>query len=146
MFPKLAVVGVLNLRKSGPIRWRLPAEEGEKRKIKKKTYLVKVVLVELADEGSKIGVFEHPREDGLCELVHVLSREIRGSITSRHAERQLRTLTTKQSPFGPHETTLWKEGSSNILILVGQISAGMRNESVLVQLLDEVRCWRHVIL
>jgi len=46
MFPKLAVVGVLDL--------------------------VKVILVELANEGSKIGVFKHPREDGLCELVHIL--------------------------------------------------------------------------
>jgi hypothetical protein len=78
MFPKLAVVGVLNLRKSGPIRWR-PAGEGEREEKGKKTNLVKVILVELANEGSKIGVFEHPREDGLCELVHVLSREIRGS-------------------------------------------------------------------
>ena len=67
-------------------------------------------------------------------------------ITSRHAERQLRTLTTKQSPFGPHETTLWNEGSSNILILIEQISAGMKDEGILVELLDEVRCWRHVIL
>ena len=46
---------------------------------KKKTNLVKVILVELAYEGSKIGVFKHPREDGLCELIHILSREIRGS-------------------------------------------------------------------
>jgi hypothetical protein len=78
MFPKLAVVGVLNLRKTGPIRWR-PSEEGETRGKEKKTNLVKVILVELANEGRKIGVFKHPREDGLCELVHILSREIRGS-------------------------------------------------------------------
>ena len=32
---------------------------------------VKVVFVELTDETGKIGVLEHPREDGLCELVHV---------------------------------------------------------------------------
>ena len=54
----------------------------------KNTDLVKVILVELADEGSKIGVFEHPRENGLCELVHILSREIRGSnhISARAGE------------------------------------------------------------
>ena len=45
----------------------------------KKTNLVKVILVELANEGSEIGMFKHPREDGLCKLVHILSREIRGS-------------------------------------------------------------------
>lgn len=45
----------------------------------KRANLVKVVLVELANERCKVGMFEHPREDGLCELVHVLSREIRGS-------------------------------------------------------------------
>ena len=37
---------------------------------------MKVILVELADKGSKVGVFEHPREDGLCEFIHILSREI----------------------------------------------------------------------
>ena len=36
---------------------------------------VKVVFVELTDETGKIGVLEHPREDGLCELVHVLDDE-----------------------------------------------------------------------
>jgi len=112
----------------------------------KKTDLMEIILVELADEGSKVGVLEHPREDGLCELVHILSREIRGSNHISARGRQLRTLTTKQSPLGPHETTLWKEGSSNILMIIEQISAGMRDESILVELLDEVRCWRHVIL
>ena len=33
---------------------------------------MEVVLVELADEGGEVGVLEHAREDGLCELVHVL--------------------------------------------------------------------------
>lgn len=35
---------------------------------------MKVILVELADKGSEIGVFEHARQDGLCELVHVLGK------------------------------------------------------------------------
>jgi hypothetical protein len=38
----------------------------------KKTDLVEIILVELANEGSKVGVLEHPRENGLCELVHIL--------------------------------------------------------------------------
>ena len=33
---------------------------------------MKVVLVELPDKAGKVGVLEHPREDGLCKLVHVL--------------------------------------------------------------------------
>jgi hypothetical protein len=33
---------------------------------------VEIVLVELPDEAGKVGVLEHAREDGLCELVHVL--------------------------------------------------------------------------
>ena len=44
--------------------------DGEER-----AYLVKVVFVELADKGSKIGVLEHAGEDGLCKLVHVLDDE-----------------------------------------------------------------------
>ena len=36
---------------------------------------VKVVFVELTDETGEIGVLEHPREDGLGELVHVLDDE-----------------------------------------------------------------------
>ena len=34
---------------------------------------VEVVLIQLADEGSEVGVLEHPGEDALCELVHVLT-------------------------------------------------------------------------
>jgi len=49
VFPKLAFVGVFDL--------------------------VKVVLVELANKGRKVGVFEHPRQNGLCEFVHVLHYE-----------------------------------------------------------------------
>lgn len=36
---------------------------------------MKVVFVELANKGGKIGVFEHAREDGLCKIVHVLDDE-----------------------------------------------------------------------
>ena len=79
MFTKLAVVGVLNLSGS-PVRSDGACQPRQARRGKvNKTYLVEVILVELANKGSKVGVFEHPREDGLCELVHVLSREIRGS-------------------------------------------------------------------
>lgn len=52
------------------------------------TDLVEIVLVELADKGRKVRMFEHPRENGLCELVHVLSQEIRGSnLTSARGSR-----------------------------------------------------------
>ena len=37
---------------------------------------VKVVFVELTDETGEIGVLEHPREDGLGELVHVLDYKV----------------------------------------------------------------------
>jgi len=84
MFPKLAVVGVLNL--------------------------VKVILVELANKGSKIGMFKHPREDGLCELVHVLD---------------YKAVTIRAPRNNPLERGILQH---------------------LVELLDEVRCWRHVIL
>jgi hypothetical protein len=33
---------------------------------------VEVILVELADERGKVGVLEHAREDGLCELGDIL--------------------------------------------------------------------------
>ena len=49
MFAKLIVVGVLDL--------------------------VEIVLVELPDEGSKVGVLEHPRQDRFRELVHVLDHK-----------------------------------------------------------------------
>ena len=48
---------------------------GRKRAKKARTYLVKVVLVELADKGGKVGVLEHAGEDGLGKLVHVLDDE-----------------------------------------------------------------------
>jgi hypothetical protein len=52
------------------------------------TDLVEIVLVELADKGRKIRMFEHPRENGLCELIHVLSREIRGpNLTAMRGSR-----------------------------------------------------------
>jgi hypothetical protein len=38
-----------------------------------------------------------------------------GVLSHQHAGHDGHTLTTKQSPLGPHETTLWNEGSSNIL-------------------------------
>jgi hypothetical protein len=41
----------------------------------KKPYLVKIVFVELPNEGSKIGVLEHFWEDGFGELVHVFDYE-----------------------------------------------------------------------
>lgn len=37
--------------------------------------LVKVVLVQLAYKGSKVGVFEHSWEDGFGEFVHVFDDE-----------------------------------------------------------------------
>jgi hypothetical protein len=48
--------------------------------------LVEIVLVELANEGSKIGVLEHARKDGLCKLVHIL--EMRQSDGETNAESQ----------------------------------------------------------
>ena len=50
MFAELAVVGVLDLRKAGPISGA--CREG--RKEGKKTDLVEVVLVELANKGRKV--------------------------------------------------------------------------------------------
>ena len=34
-------------------------------------HLVEVILVQLPDERGEVGVFEHPRQDRFCELVHV---------------------------------------------------------------------------
>ena len=49
--------------------------------------LVKVILVQLPDEGGKVGVFKHPGEDRFCEFIHILDDEAvapRGP-TKRHA-------------------------------------------------------------
>lgn len=45
---------------------------------------MKVVLVELANKGGEIGVLEHAREDGFCELVHVLDDEAVALGAPRH--------------------------------------------------------------
>lgn len=37
--------------------------------------LVEVIFVQLANEGSEVGVFEHSWEDGFGELVHVLGSD-----------------------------------------------------------------------
>lgn len=36
---------------------------------------VEVVLVELPDETRKVGVLEHPRQNGFCKFVHILDDE-----------------------------------------------------------------------
>ena len=36
---------------------------------------MEVILVQLSDEGGKVGMLEHARQDGLRELVHVLDDE-----------------------------------------------------------------------
>ena len=36
---------------------------------------MEVILVQLSDEGGKVGMLEHAGQDGLCELVHVLDDE-----------------------------------------------------------------------
>jgi hypothetical protein len=33
---------------------------------------MEIVLVELADEGGKVGMLEHARKDDLCKFIHVL--------------------------------------------------------------------------
>lgn len=38
-------------------------------------YLVEVVLVELADEASKVGMAKVARKDVFCKVVHVLDDE-----------------------------------------------------------------------
>ena len=38
-------------------------------------HLVEIVLIQLAHEACKVRVLEHPREDRLRELVHVLDDE-----------------------------------------------------------------------
>ena len=65
---KLVIVRVLDLK------WRKArgGSIGDSDGARRGTDLVKVVFVELADEGGKVGVLEHAREDGLCKLVHVL--------------------------------------------------------------------------
>jgi hypothetical protein len=73
---------------------------------------MKVVFVQLSDKRRKIGVFEHPGENGFREFGHVLARSQQ---TKQYGAEKRRTLTTKQSPWGPHETTDWKDGSSSIL-------------------------------
>ena len=45
---------------------------------------VKVILVQLPDERGKVGVFEHPRQDRFCELVHVLDDKTVPSGTPRN--------------------------------------------------------------
>ena len=66
MFAELVIVCVLDLG--------LYAQPGGLEVLgrRKETYFVKVIFVELTDEGSEIGVLEHAGEDGLCKLVHVL--------------------------------------------------------------------------
>jgi hypothetical protein len=32
---------------------------------------MEIILVELSDEGGKVGVLEHAWEDDLCKLVHI---------------------------------------------------------------------------
>ena len=87
VFPKLTVVGVLDLRNTGPISGACRRGRGGGNEVKM-TDLVEIVLVELADKGRKVRMFEHPRQDGLCELVHILSREIRRSnLTSPRGSR-----------------------------------------------------------
>lgn len=46
--------------------------------------LVEVILVQLPDERSEIGVFEHPRQDRFCEFVHVLDDKAVPSGTPRN--------------------------------------------------------------
>ena len=73
--------------------------------------LVKVILVELADEAGEIGVLEHAGEDRFCELGHVLERdELDEQIKTR-----AQTLMMKQSPPGPQQTTSAKVLSWSIL-------------------------------
>jgi hypothetical protein len=58
MFAKLIVVGVLDL--------------------------VEIVFVQLPDERGKVGVLEHPGQDGFCEFVHVLDDKTVASGTPRN--------------------------------------------------------------
>ena len=37
-------------------------------------HLVEIVLVQLPDERDKVGVLERAGKDGVCELIHVLSK------------------------------------------------------------------------
>ena len=53
---------------------------------------VEVVLIQLADERSEVGVLEHPGEDALCELVHVLDDEAVAVRTPRDDVRERRVL------------------------------------------------------
>jgi hypothetical protein len=76
---------------------------------------VKIVFVELPHEAGKVGVLEHPWEDRLCELVHVLHSRVSVRYGYGLVWGGVRTFTTKQSPWGPHETTGWKVWSSSIL-------------------------------
>ena len=47
-------------------------------------HLVEIVLVQLPDERGKVRVLEHPRQNRLCELVHVLDDKTVASGTPRH--------------------------------------------------------------
>ena len=47
-------------------------------------HFVKVILVQLPDEGGKIGVFEHPGQDRFCEFVHVLDDKAVATGTPRN--------------------------------------------------------------
>ena len=52
------------------------------------THLVEVVLVQLANEACKVRMLEHPREDSLCELVHILDDEAIALGTPRYDMRE----------------------------------------------------------
>ena len=78
---------------------------------------MEVVFIKLTDEAGEIGMLEHFRQDRLCEFRHILSagsNRRQSQMNSRPYTIGL-TLTTKQSPVDPQQTTCAKHGSSSIL-------------------------------
>ena len=46
-------------------------------------HLMEVILVQLANERSEIGMLEHPRKDGFRELCHILQKKQKGIFSNR---------------------------------------------------------------
>ena len=63
-------------------------------------HLVKIVFVELPYEGSKVGMFKHSGENGLCKLIHVLRTKMNIQKKKKMAVTNLYNETVALRPPG----------------------------------------------
>ena len=65
---------------------------------------MKVILIQLSNETSKIGMLEQSWQNRFGEIVHVLYEEQIGKKRYTIRRKKTHTFTTKQSPSGPQHT------------------------------------------